>query len=113
MDFFDALASLQKIAPGYDDALRNALDSEVEHEEKRIRGLGVRNAAYARAVESAHDRIKDWIETADSYLDYRGSIDPAVLLRFVSTHRHAVVIAVLIGNELNKQFPEKRANPQG
>lgn len=93
MDFFDALATIQKAYPSLEQSeIRNALDSEVKSEEDRLTGQRVRRK-YARAVESSVDRILAWLQEGPQY-----SVDPSnldSLCRFVGSHRSACVWAVL------------------
>jgi len=99
MDFFDALATIQKAYPSLDQSeIRNALDNEVKSEEERLTGQRIRNK-YQRAVESAHYRITDWLATGHTYF-----VDPSdleSLCRFAASHRAACVWAVLRSKQMN------------
>ena len=104
MDFFTALASIRKEFPQLDESeLRSAMDSEIEAEEKRLKGRGV----YARAVESSRFRITEWLKTGNEYhvdLTFDG------MAKFVSSHRPACVWAVLRSKQMQSPAvsPTKR-----
>ncbi len=97
MDFNDAARDIYQRYNGETSQsdIRAMLDDEIRSEEKRLRDRGGRgHMVYASAVQTAHKRILEWIETAPEF-------DTSDLVSFVAHSRHACVWAVLLGQRIN------------
>ncbi len=97
MDFNDATTDIQKKYPTLNTSdVRNMMDDEIRAEEERLsKERGIRDK-YQRAVTAAHERILQWIATADEF-----AIDDVA--SFVASHRRACVWAVLVGQRLKEE----------
>src|SRR5678816_3556104 len=98
MDFNDATLSIHRQYPGLNTSdLRNMMDDEVRDEQARLKVAHPYNrTSYARAVSTAHDRILNWLATADEY-----QIND--IASFVASHRRACVWSVLVGQRMKEQ----------
>ncbi len=104
MDFNDATTDIQKKYPTLNTSdVRNMMDDEVRSEEERLsKERGIRDK-YQRAVNTAHERILQWIATADEY-----QVDDVA--SFIASHRRACAWAVLVGQRLKEEQTRKAAS---
>ncbi len=101
MDFNDASHDISKKYPTLSTSdIRNMMDDEIREEESRRDNSNRGGHRYERAVATAHERILQWIATADEY-------QVNDVASFVASHRRACVWAVLVGQRLSKETAQR------